>query len=180
MKHLKIIFLVLVITFVTMGCTKNPPQEPSTQKPETPSAISSDLQNKDTQIKIYLIALNDHGKTGKDIGTGDSLVAVDRTISTPQTPLKTAFNELLTLKDQYYGNTGLYNALYHSNLKVDKATITDKKAEIYLSGSISLGGVMDNPRVENQLNETALQFSTVKEVQIYINGKTLKDALSLK
>jgi len=39
---------------------------------------------------------------------------------------------------------------------------------------------MDNPRVEQQLNETALQFSTVQEVQIYLNNQTLKDALSLK
>lgn len=198
MKLLKIIFLVCTISLVTIGCgsklappkNNTPPQAqteqitPPTQKPPiqipessiTPSATPT----KESQVRIYLIALNDNGKSGQDIGTGDSLVKVDRTISTPQTPLKAAFDELLSLKDPYYGNSRLYNALYRSDLKLDKATITDRKAEVYLSGSLSLGGVMDNPRVENQLNATALQFSNVKEVQIYINDKPLKDVLSLK
>lgn len=198
MKRLTVIFLVLAITFATIGCTpqlatneQKPPQTqseqtappdqvPSSQNPDSSPGTPSTLLTKTTQVKIYLIALNDNGKTGKDIGTGDSLVAVDRTISNPQTPLTAAFDELLAMKETYYGNTGLYNALYRSNLKLDKATITNGKAVVYLTGSLSLGGVMDNPRVENQLNATAFQFSSVKEVQIYVNGKTLKAALSLK
>ncbi len=135
---------------------------------------------KEVQVKIYLIALNDNGKSGKDIGTGDSVVAVERTITTPQTPLKAAFEALLAIKEPYDKATGFYNTLYRANLKLDKATITNGKAAVYLTGSLNLGGVMDIPRIENQLNETALQFSTVKEVQIYLNGNPLKDALSLK
>lgn len=200
MNILKIIFLVFAVTVASIGCTKSPQlvpndkthlqtqteqttsttQQPSTQNPESSSSTPITQPAKESQVKIYLIALNDNGKIGKDFGTGDSLVSVDRTISTPQTPLKAAFNELLSLKESHYGNSGLYNALYRSNLKLEKATITDGKAEVYLTGSLLLGGIMDNPRVENQLNATALQFSTVKEAQIYINNKTLRDALSLK
>lgn len=187
MKRLTFFLLVLVVTVATIGCTKTPQQAPTDQKsPQTqteqttPPQEPSTQSAKEAQVKIYLIALNDNGKSGKAIGTGDSLVPIERTISTPKMPLKAAFDELLALKEPYYGQSGLYNALYRSNLKLDKATITNGKADIYLSGSLPLGGVMDNPRVENQLNETALQFSTVHEVQIYLNDKTLKDALSLK
>jgi len=65
------------------------------------------------------------------------------------------------MKEQYE-----YNPLYRAKLKLHKCTVTNGKAEIFLSGSLNLGGVMDNPRIENQLNETALQFSTIKEVQV--------------
>ncbi|TGE32150.1 GerMN domain-containing protein [Desulfosporosinus sp. Sb-LF] len=188
MKRLTVFLLILILTVMTIGCTKTPLQAPTDQKPPQtqteqttpPVQVPSTLSANESQVKIYLIALNDNVKSGKDIGTGDSLVPVERTISTSNTPLKGAFDELLALKEPYYGQSGLYNALYRSKLTLDKATITNGKAEIYLSGSFSLGGVMDNPRVENQLNETALQFSTVREVQIYLNRKTLKDALSLK
>jgi hypothetical protein len=39
---------------------------------------------------------------------------------------------------------------------------------------------MDNPRVKAQIEETALQFSTVKKVSVYLKDKTLDEALSLK
>ncbi len=53
-------------------------------------------------------------------------------------------------------------------------------ATIELTGSFSLAGECDNPRVLAQLRSTALQFSTVKEAVILVNGETLEDALSLK
>jgi hypothetical protein len=43
-----------------------------------------------------------------------------------------------------------------------------------------LGGVCDNPRVEAQLVETAMQFPGVMEAAITINGTPLEEALSLK
>ena len=49
-----------------------------------------------------------------------------------------------------------------------------------LNGTLQLGGVCDNPRVKAQLEQTALQFPTVKSVKYYINDKTLDEALSLK
>ena len=173
MKRIAVLYLLLAVILATSGCNQPKQTTPPLQEPSTQTA-------KEVHVKIYLIALNDNGKSGKDIGTGDSLVPVERVISTPNIPLKSAFNELLALKEPYYGQSGLYNALYRSNLKLEKATITNGKAEIYFSGTLSLGGIMDNPRVEQQLNETALQFATVQEVQIYLNNQTIKDALSLK
>jgi hypothetical protein len=59
-------------------------------------------------------------------------------------------------------------------------TLSAGKATIKLSGTLMLGGVCDNPRVKAQLEQTALQFSTVKDVAIFINNVTLDQALSLK
>jgi hypothetical protein len=43
-----------------------------------------------------------------------------------------------------------------------------------------LGGECDNPRVQAQIENTVLQFSTVTSADIFLNGKTLAEALSLK
>jgi hypothetical protein len=56
----------------------------------------------------------------------------------------------------------------------------DGKATIKLSGSLVLNGICDNPRVEAQIEQVALQFSTVKSVQVYLNNIPLQQALSEK
>jgi hypothetical protein len=132
------------------------------------------------RVKLYFVALNDNGVAGKKFGCNDSLVAVDRAIPTTNAPLTAALKELLSLTDQNYGQSGLYNSLYQSKLRIDSIAIVNAKATINLSGSLVLGGVCDNPRVEAQIEQVALQFSTVKTVAVFLNGKTLQQALSEK
>ncbi len=132
------------------------------------------------QIKLFFVAINDNGKTGKKIGCDDSLVAVNRPIPSTSAPLTAAIKELLGMHDQYYGQSGLYNALYQSKLQVAGVSITNAKATINLTGTMTLGGTCDSPRVAAQLQELALQFSTVKEVAINVNGVPLEQALSTK
>lgn len=132
------------------------------------------------RVKIFLIAINDNGKSGKKIGCGDSVVAVDRVISPTNAPLRAAFNELLSLHDQFYGQSGLYNALYQSHLTLGAATIVNRRATLQFSGTYQLGGECDNPRFEAQIKETALQFSTVSQVSAFINGKSLESIISLR
>lgn len=146
--------------------------EPEPTEEPTPETVSS--------VNIYLIALEDAGKSGKEVGCGDSVVAVVREIEPTAAPLEAAFNALLSIKDQYYGESGLYNALYQSDLVVESAAIEGGVATVELSGTLMLGGVCDNPRVEAQLIETAMQFSGVTEAAITINGTPLEEALSLK
>jgi hypothetical protein len=43
-----------------------------------------------------------------------------------------------------------------------------------------LGGVCDAPRVEAQIKQTALQFSTVSDVEVFIDDIPLEDVLSQK
>jgi hypothetical protein len=131
-------------------------------------------------VRVMLIAVNDNGRAGKKIGCGDSVVPVS--ISVPRTAavLKASLQALLAIRQQNYGESGLYNALYASNLKVQSLTLAGGKATLYLTGTLKLGGECDNPRVQAQLEQTVLQFSTVKQVAVYINGQPLAQALSLK
>jgi hypothetical protein len=129
---------------------------------------------------IYLVAIDDNGTSGKLIGCGDSLVPVEVLIKPTSGVLRAALNALLSIRDQFYGLSGLYNALYQSSLQIGDVSIVDGQAIIHLTGTIMMGGECDIPRVEAQLTEIALQFSTVNSVSVYINDVPLKDYLSLK
>ncbi len=164
----------VMITILQPSPTPIPPTQPApTPVPPTQSAGLS-------SVKLYLVALEDNGASGPLIGCGDSLVAVDVPITPTLGVLRAAYTELLGLKTPYYGESGLYNALYQSSLALEGIDLADGKAVIRLSGQFMLNGVCDIPRAQAQLEQTALQFNTVKSVQVTINGIPLADALSLK
>lgn len=167
-----------VPTTATAVATPVPPSPvpaspvPPTETPtETPSTMT---------VQVFLIALEDNGQSGKPVGCGDSAVPVQVTTAHTQAVLKAALEALLSIKEPYYGQSGLYNALHQSDLRLDSATIKDGLATIRLSGTMLLGGVCDTPRVEAQITETALQFSTVSEVAVFVNGVPLEEVLSEK
>ncbi len=140
----------------------------STDTPVVPAVTSPQM------VKIFVIAVDDNGKTGIPVGCGDSAVPVQVEIPPTQGVLKAALQALLSVKDQYYGQSGLYNALYQSDLRVDSVSIDNSgKASVYLTGSLVMGGECDTPRVRAQVEQTVLQFPTVKVVAIFINGKPL-------
>lgn len=131
-------------------------------------------------VEIFLIALEDNGQSGILVGCGDSAVSAMVIIPRTQGVLKAALEKLLSIKEQYYGESGLYNALYQSDLQLKSVTIDQGKAIIHLTGTVMLGGVCDAPRVEAQIKQTALQFSTVSDVEVFINDIPLEDVLSQK
>lgn len=147
---------------------------------QSPEISSTPDENTKQRVNVFLVAVDDNGKSGTRIGCGDSLIPVIREIIPTQAVLQVALTELFSLNDQYFGESGLYNALYRSDLQVDSAVIEDEQATIRLSGQLSLGGVCDNPRVEGQIKATATQFSSVKTVEIFLNGRPLSEALSLQ
>ncbi len=149
-----------------------------TVKP-VPTATSTTAAGKMT-IKLFFVALEDNGKSGKKIGCNDSIVAVDRQIPATQAPLTASLNELFSIHDKNYGQSGLYNALANANLKVDSAAVINGKATIYISGTLNLGGECDDPRVQAQIEQVALQFSTVKQVSVFLNDIPIEKALSQK
>jgi LysM repeat protein len=126
-------------------------------------------------VNIYMIAIG-----GGSMGCGDQAVAVRRDIPKTDAPLTAALNLLLAQKSQYYGESGLYNALYQSNLRIGNITRSGTDWTISLVGTMQLGGVCDTPRVKAQLEQTALQFPTVKTVRYLINGTPLDTVLSGK
>ncbi len=128
-----------------------------------------------TQTQIYLVAIGDAGRSGMQIGCDDSLIPVTVQIQPTIAPLTAALNQLLSLHTRTYGQSGLYNALYQSDLRVNDVTIRNGEADIYLAGDVHSGGVCDTPRIEGQLRQTALQYYTVDSVNVYVNGERLAD-----
>jgi hypothetical protein len=133
-----------------------------------------------SRVDVFLVALEDAGQSGQEIGCGDSLVPVEVEVEPTPAPLTAALEALLAIDEQHYGQSGLYNALYQSDLQVESVAIQDGTATIRLTGQLQLGGTCDNPRVKAQLTQIALQFSTVDEVDVFINDKPLDEVLSLK
>ncbi|MFP4394775.1 MAG: GerMN domain-containing protein, partial [Anaerolineales bacterium] len=147
----------------------------------TPSGEDGDgdgEENLFTRANIYLVAIGDEGESGEEIGCGDSLIPVEVEIEPTVAPMTAALEKLLAIDTREYGQSGLYNALYQSDLTVEGIDIEDREAIIELSGELVVGGVCDSPRVQAQLQQTALQYSTVDEVSIFINGEPLDEVLS--
>jgi Sporulation and spore germination len=131
-------------------------------------------------VQIYLIGIDDNGQSGDLVGCGDSAIPVTVEIQPTKEVLRASLEKLLSMKEQFYGESGLYNSLYQSEIQLESISLENGKAVINLTGTVALGGVCDNPRFEAQLKSTVLQFSTIQEVSIFINGVPLKDVLSLK
>jgi hypothetical protein len=130
------------------------------------------------EVQVFLIALEDNGASGDKIGCDDSVVGVTRQITPSASPLEAALNELLSIKDEFYGGSGLYNALARSDLEVESAVVENGQAIVRLHGQMLLGGVCDDPRVQAQLEYTARHAPGVQGVEIFINGKPIQEVLS--
>lgn len=154
-------------------------QAPTSENVRTVTAEPNEI--KVDKVNIFLIGLNDEGNTGDKIGCGDSVIPVLHEVNPPTaTPVEEALTQLLSMKTQYYGQSGLYNALYQSDLHLDSVNINNGNATVKISGILQLGGVCDNPRVEAQLIQTVMQLPSITTVNIYLNNKPLKEALSQK
>ena len=128
------------------------------------------------EVKVYLVAVGDNGKKGKKIGCEDSLVAVTRKIKPTEAPLKAAIEELLSIPHEYSKELGNY--WWGKNLKLKTVSVTDGVATIHISGEGPfVAGICDEPRITEQIEETAKQFPTVKTVKVFVNDKPLKEAI---
>jgi hypothetical protein len=146
-----------------------------------PTLVPTDASSKPQTVLIYLVAIGDNGVSGEMIGCGDSLVPVEVAIEPTVAVLRAALTALLNLAPEMtYGESGLYNALYQSDLHIESIDIVDRQAILRLTGTLVSGGECDIPRIEAQLSAIALQFSTIDTVTIYINGTLLQDVLDLR
>lgn len=134
----------------------------------------------DQMVTIYLVAVDDNGNSGEKIGCNDSLVPVKTSTSSNLAAPWNALSALLSLQETHFGESGLYNALHQSDLAIQSFEIVEGKAKVYLIGELMLGGVCDQPRVEEQIVATILDSAQVKEVEVFINGTLLQDYLSLQ
>lgn len=176
---------LLLLAVLLSGCgtlfalpTPTPTLPPPTPLLPEPTATATSLPF--ATVKVYYIALEDNGVSGAPVGCGDSAIAVEYPIGFGKGPLEYAYEKLLYARERTVGESGLYNALYQSDLTLVSAEIRDGTAVIALEGTLLLGGECDSPRVQAQLEMIPGQFPEVTAVEISLNGKPLADALSLK
>lgn len=167
-------------TFELLTDTPAPPSptpEIITQAPNlTPTLLSPTPAA--WEPAFYLIALDDAGQSGEEIGCGDTVLPV-RIEAEPGLELTLlSIQRLLALGDQFYGESGLYNALYQSDLNVVSLEMEDHVAALHLSGELVLGGVCDNPRVLAQLTRTLTHNPDIESAQVFVNDVPLEDLLS--
>lgn len=128
------------------------------------------------EIDIYLVAVGDKGEKGLKIGCDDSLVRVTRKIKPTVAPLRAALEELLATPREYSKELGNY--WWGKDLKLKNVSITEGVATIHISGEGPyVGGVCDVPRITEQIENTAMQFSSVNTVKVFVNDKPLADAI---
>jgi len=197
MKKLTPLIVTSFVLLLSLACSTieigagGPPENPNpTLPPEIPTPVPTAFPTYEPPeqlihvagdtVKFALIALEDNGASGELIGCGDSVVLADVYYDTQYDPLEVALLGLLNVGEQYYGQSGLYNALYQSNLKFESLTYEGGTAFIQLSGTLMMGGTCDLPRIEAQLMKTALQFPELSDAQFFINGTPLEELLSLK
>jgi hypothetical protein len=129
------------------------------------------------EVKVYLVALEDDGRTGLKIGCGDSLVAVTRRVGARRPTLKLAVQELLLVPHDY--DARLKNFWRGRNLRVRSVALSRAGvATIHIAGAgPQVAGVCDQPRIEGQIEETAKQFPNVRRVRVFVNGRALASAI---
>lgn len=169
---------LLVIIFVTLSACGQRTQfvEPVSSLEPVVSAPALVVD----AVSLALVALHDNGKSGTAIGCGDSIVLVSHALPTAEKmtseeKIKKAL-QILFATDDFYGASGLYNALGQSlDLSIASIVLADAGATVSLTGSFLSGGVCDDPRITEQLRETIRVNSSVATVEIFINNQSIED-----
>lgn len=192
MKRSRLIILISIIIVALLAVAayaawinqqNNDPEPPDTTQntQQQPSENESAEQTEGSEaepLTLYYVALNDGGESGKEIGCGDSLVEDTTAPVTTADPIKASMEALLSTDDRNVGESGLYNALYQSDLTYESGSLEGDTVTVMLSGVVRSGGACDSPRIEAQLQETAATAGGVFNSEIFINGEPLEDVLS--
>ncbi|MCC6167960.1 MAG: LysM peptidoglycan-binding domain-containing protein [Caldilineaceae bacterium] len=148
-----------------------PAQRPPSPRPPFSPPIAGDPNADFMYTQIFLIALGDNGAIGSPAGCGDSAVAVWVEAAPSQAILRTSLETLLNMGGPFHARTGFYNALHRSRLALSNLQLENGVATINLSGQLVADTYCEQSQVRAQLTQTALQFSTVNRVDIFVNGR---------
>ena len=159
------------------GATSTSPAPSST----TPSSAAGEPTVLPTtaSVTVFYVAENDGGVSGPTFGCGDVAVAVTSPSISFTDPVEGALRVLLENRTREIGQSGLSNALWQSRLEIDSIERMGNTVTVNLTGTLSMGGECDIPRVQLQLLLTAQQAAG-GPVDLMLNGKPLSEALSLK
>jgi hypothetical protein len=159
--------------------TASPSSAPASPEP-TPEPSFTGFPEQVAPLTVYYVAVGDNGVSGPKIGCGDSLVATTTAPVRFTDQVGPSVGALLANKSRDVGMSGLVNVLYQSNLTYLGGELNGSTITIYLSGQFMLGGVCDIPRAKAQLEYTAMAASDATSAQVFVNGRPIDEALSLK
>lgn len=164
--------------------------QPSTIAPTPTETLAPPLISTPTQavrapvparVRVYYVATGDGGQSGIPIGCGDSLVAVETDAPPADSAVAASLSVLFANHQQFVGQSGLYHSLWQSNLQVGSVrTLADGRLQVEISGNLQMGGECDVPRVQGQIEQTALAAANGTPVDVLLNGKPIAEALSLR
>ncbi|MFC8041050.1 GerMN domain-containing protein [Paenarthrobacter sp. NPDC057355] len=155
-----------------------PSPVPGTSAPEpTATAIAAEMDADGPAV--YYVAIDDGGARGVRFGCNDSLVPV-RGVAVPGDPLSVALGRLLEAGMPVDSDAALYDSLAGSSLKFLSGYMNGSTVVVNLSGSLRPAGVCDVPRIQAQLIHTVVSATGASRAEIYVNGRTLTEALSVR
>ncbi|TVQ94756.1 MAG: hypothetical protein EA400_00915 [Chromatiaceae bacterium] len=116
---------------------------------------------------------------GEFVGCGDRIVYMEKRIPHTRAPLTAIYQELFRLPDTVVVHGQAYQNPIHQHahrrnlppLRFERVTISNRKANLYLVGDYLSVGTCEPARTEAVLQFAALQFATVDEIAIYLNGE---------
>ena len=157
-----------------------PSPQPGTSAPE-PSVLTSvvPVAREASGPAVYYVAIDDGGARGVRFGCNDSLVPV-RGVAAPGDPLTVALGRLLEAGLPVDSDAALYDSLADSSLEFLSGYMSGSTVVVNLSGSLRPGGVCDIPRIQAQLTHTVVSATGASRAEIYVNGRTLTEALSVR
>lgn len=130
------------------------------------------------RVRIFLISRDDGGRNGILIPCNDSAVPVTVMLPAEEPPLPGALRVLLNLDPSALRGSSLMHPLLHSELSLVSIDIEDGRAEIRLTGRLRAAPWPCNrDRIRAQLEQTALQFEEIRQVELYVNGRSLAELL---
>ena len=134
----------------------------------------SDVGLNQETVMLAMLDYDGIGEESEGFERGcDRVVMVEQTIPATTIPLNASLDLLFNLESETVSGWNNFIATVNDTLSFDRATLENGTANIYLTGELTgLGGVCDNPRARIQIEETALQFDTVSDVKLYLNGSS--------
>lgn len=180
MTHRTWLYLILAMTVLVGGCNLST-NDKDDATPVPPSATPAPTPTPSADLLIYLVAPEGSTGPGEPIACGSYMVPVVRgpapTTDTPR-QITSALTELFSIREDFLGESGLYNPLHLSDLSVQRVTVdAGGQATIELSGSLMLLGVCADPLIVAQIEQTARQFD-ISGVSILVNDTPIADLIS--
>ncbi len=124
------------------------------------------------KVKVALLGAQMETSNKNNFRGCDVVELQERTVPASSMPLTVTLRELFSKRDIWMpGELAPGNFIAsQKDLYFDKAIVENSVAKIYLIGKVGpLNGVCDDPRLRIQLEETALQFPSIKAVEFYLN-----------